>query len=387
MLMVLVFLIGGLSISPTVVNAVGEPTVSWSTADNQTYAGVVTLSATAAATSSWISKWCLQKDGVAVTTDISKAYSGRLSSATFIVSTGCWTQSTSSSEITSGYFMFDTTSWADGAHTYQITVTDSNNRTTTGSLLTINTVNPLPKLTVVGLVSGSTVVGTVSVETSVVFDVSQRDSIERKSTRICLDNQSQCVDDDSFSIAPGRIKNGQHTLSISTTDSIGRVVTAPPITFTTQNSGAAISSMRKQVVKPTWKAKTVKVDLSIGTSNATEYEVRYGLSAKSLNKRAGGALEGSESDSDSLSISGLKPNTKYFFRLIAIGINGSSGAKVITTTTAKIPPKPKKIGTTCIWTRQYDSRGFAYYKYYDRYRWSDGTYTLSPTYSSYNFPC
>jgi hypothetical protein len=272
-------------------------------------------------------------------------------------------------------------------HTFQIVVTDSNNRTTTGSSLKINTVNPLPKLTVVGLVSGSTVVGTVSVGTSVVFDESQRDSIERKSTRICLDNQSQCVDDDSFSITPGRIKNGQHTLSISTTDSIGRVVTAPPITFTTQNSGAAINGMRKQVVKPTWKAKTVKVYLSFGTSNATEYEVRYGLSVKSLNKRAGGTLEGSESDSDELSISGLKPNTKYFFRLVAIGINGSSGAKVITTTTAKIPPKPKKIGTTCIWLRQYDSRGFSYYKYYDRYRWSDGTYTLGATYSSYNFPC
>jgi hypothetical protein len=505
MVVVLVLLIGGLSISPTVVKAVGEPTVSWSTVDNQTYAGVVTLSATAAATSSWISKWCLQKDGVAVTTDISYggyvdyatfiastgcwtqsnsgyaiisgslrfdttswadgahtyqitvtdsnnrtttgsvltinvantgpsvtwstvdnqtyagvvtlsavaaaatsgtswiskwclkkdgvavttdiSYGGYVDYATFIASTGCWTQSNSGYAIISGSLRFDTTSWADGAHTYQITVTDSNNRTVTGSVLTINTFNPLPKLTVVGLTTGTTVVGTVSVETSVVFDVSQRNSIERKSTRICLDNQSQCVDDDSLNLATGRIKNGKYTLYVSTTDSIGRTVSAPPITFTTQNPGATISSVRRQAVKPTWKAKTTKVYISIDTSNATTYEVRYGLSAKSLNKRAGGTLEGSESDSESVSISGLKPKTKYFFQVTATGVNGSSSANVVSITTAKIPPKPRKIGTTCNWTRLYDSQGYSYYKYYDKYRWSDGTSTLGPTKSSYNFPC
>ena len=366
------------------------PSTTWSTVDNQTYAGVVTLSAAAAAASSgtsWISKWCLKKDGAAVTTNIKYSNWTYLASATFIASTGCWTQSNSSYAITSGTFEFDTTSWADGAHTYQIVVTDSNNRTVTGSVLTINTANPLPKLTVVGVTAGTTVVGTVSVETSVVFDQSQRNSIETKSTRICLDNQSQCVDDDSISIAPGRIKNGQHTLYVSTTDSIGRTVSAPPITFTTQNPSASISSVRKQAVKPTWNSKTTKVYISIDTSNATTYEVRYGLSAKSLNKRSSDSLDGSESDSGYMSISGLKPKTKYFFQVVATGINGSSSANVVSITTAKIPPKPRKTGTTCIWTRQYDSRGFSYYKYYDRYRWSDGTYTFSATNSSYNFPC
>jgi hypothetical protein len=390
MLVVLVLLIGGLSISESPVKAVGEPTVSWSTVDNQTYAGVVTLSATASAASSgtgWISKWCLQKDGAAVTTNIRSSSWTYLSSATFLASTGCWTQSNSGYAITSGTFEFDTTSWADGVHTYRLIVTDSNNRTVTGSVLTINTANPLPKLTVVGITAGSTVTGMVRVQTDVVIHESQSDSIERKSTRICLDNQSQCVDDESLSIAPGRIKNGQHTLYVSTTDSIGRTVSAPPITFTSQNPGATISSVRKQAVKPTWKSKATKVYISIGTSNATTYEVRYGLSAKSLNKRSSGSLDGSESDSGYVSISGLKPRTKYFFQVVATGANGTSSANVVSITTAKIPPKPRKIGTTCIWTRQYDSRGFSYYKYYDRYRWSDGTYTFSPTNSSYNFPC
>ena len=367
------------------------PSTTWSTVDNQTYAGVVALSATAAAATSgtgWISKWCLKKDGVAVTANISSSSSWTyLTPATFIASTGCWTQSNSGYAITSGTFQFDTTSWADGAHTYQIVVTDSNNRTVTGSVLTINTANPLPKLTVVGITAGTTVVGTVSVETSVVFDQSQRNSIETKSTRICLDNQSQCVDDDSLNLATGRIKNGQHTLYVSTTDSIGRTVSAPPITFTTQNPGASIASVRKQIVKPNWKAKTTKVYISIDTSNATTYEVRYGLSAKSLNKRLNGSLDGSESASDSVSISGLKPKTKYFFQVVATGVNGSSSANVLSVTTAKIPPKPTKIGTTCNWTRQYDSQGYSYYKYYDRYRWSDGTSTLGPTKSSYIFPC
>jgi len=385
MLIVLVLLIGCLSISETAVKAVGEPSVSWSTVDNQTYAGVVTLSATAAATTSWVSKWCLKKDGAAVTTDISYSSEGWLPLATFIASTGCWTQSTSSRSIISGSFRFDTTSWADGAHTYQITVTDSNNRTVTGSSLKINTVNPLPKLIVLGPANGATVVGRVNIETSVKIDESQS-SITSKSTRICVD-QSQCVDDDSFSILPGRIKNGQHTLSVSTTDSIGRTVTAPNVTFTTQNPGATIFSVHKETVKPTWNAKTTKVYISFDTSNATTYEVRYGLSAKSLNKRSSGSLDGSESDSDYASISGLKPKTKYFFQVVATGANGSTTANVVSITTAKIPPKPRKIGTTCIWTRQYDNRGFSYYKYYDRYRWSDGTYTFSPTNSSYNFPC
>jgi len=58
--------------------------------------------------------------------------------------TGCWTHG--SVDLTSAQFEFDSTAWANGSHTYQVTVTDSSDRTATASLSSL-TDNPAPATT------------------------------------------------------------------------------------------------------------------------------------------------------------------------------------------------------------------------------------------------
>ena len=55
--------------SPAVL-AVGEPTVTWTTATGTTFAGTASIEATASPTSGYIKKWCITKDGAALTTNL-----------------------------------------------------------------------------------------------------------------------------------------------------------------------------------------------------------------------------------------------------------------------------------------------------------------------------
>jgi hypothetical protein len=49
--------------------------------------------------------------------------------------------------LTTGSLRFDTTAWTNGSHTFQITVTDTSDRTATSTVLTISTQNVLSKST------------------------------------------------------------------------------------------------------------------------------------------------------------------------------------------------------------------------------------------------
>ena len=57
--------------------------------------------------------------------------------------TGCWTDQYGYS-LTSATFLWDSTAWANGSHTYQVTVTDTSNRTATSDTTTLSTYNYAP---------------------------------------------------------------------------------------------------------------------------------------------------------------------------------------------------------------------------------------------------
>ena len=135
---------------PSSVQAVGEPTVSWVSDDNQVVAGVATFEALATPTSpATIKKWCLLFDGAPVTSNVS-TYSAPyydLPALIFSGGTGCWSNP-------SGYLRdvretavrWDTTAWAPGPHTLQWTVTDTSDRSVTSSVLTFTTNNAGPSV-------------------------------------------------------------------------------------------------------------------------------------------------------------------------------------------------------------------------------------------------
>jgi hypothetical protein len=129
------------------INNVNEaPSIGWvSPADNSTVSGVVTLKALAAPASTGtakVTKWCLTRDGVPITTDVAVydfAYSD-LDFATFNGITGCWSRT---SGILTGAMQFDTTALPNGSHTFQLTVTDTSNRSTSATR-TLQVDNPVP---------------------------------------------------------------------------------------------------------------------------------------------------------------------------------------------------------------------------------------------------
>jgi hypothetical protein len=68
-------------------------------------------------------------------------------------------------------------------------------------------------------------------------------------------------------------------------------------------------------------------------------KAKYGLSATSLNRT--GWL-----DSYGGAIAGLKPNTKYYFSVQAIGVNGNSKISKFSIVSPRIPPKPRSSGSS-----------------------------------------
>jgi uncharacterized protein YdbL (DUF1318 family) len=134
------------------------PTVSWlSPSQLEVRSGVLTFEATAtpdpAGTAS-IKKWCLTKNGAPVATDYALDVAGATKPnylnahltgdqpAIFDAITGCYN---SAASITSGTFAADTTAWPDGLTDFQITVTDSSNRSTASEVRTIGSANKPPK--------------------------------------------------------------------------------------------------------------------------------------------------------------------------------------------------------------------------------------------------
>ena len=312
------------------------PTVSWSTKTGTSFSGSANLEATAAAASTgsaYIKKWCITKDGAALTTDVGRSSSLTSSYATFSAATGCWTASSSSSALTSGTLTFDTTAWADGSYAYQITVTDSSDRTATSSVLTIKTVNPRPTIALVGVTAGASLSGNVSLSLNVTMP-SGVTGLTVKSYCYKVDGAACDGSSSGLSLDTSVLRNGSHSIAVSIVDSAGRTVSLPEINFTTSNLGAALMKVGRKFVAPSWSSKSVKINISVTSARSTQVKAKYGLSAKSLNRT--GWL-----NPDGGSITGLKPNTKYYFSVEAIGVNGNSKTSRFSIVSPKIPSKPR----------------------------------------------
>ena len=372
----------------TINNANTGPSVAWTTSSGLTFAGTATLNATAAPSatgSAYIKQWCITKNGVALTTNLAVSngtYSDLGYNGRFSASTGCWSSyyEGSNYSLLSGRLSFDTTAWVDGSHTYQITVTDSSGRTATSTVLTMKTVNPPPTLALVGLTQGAKVSGTLSLS----LNVSLPSGVSGLSvSSYCFKlNGSACSGSSrGVSFDTTSLVNGTHTVEVSIVDWAGRTITLPPISFTTANAGASVSSINRSFVQPYWTNKTVTASLSIRSARATDITVRYGTSAKSLTKSR-------RFDTSGGNISGLKPNTKYYFSVQASGPNGSSSVSLFSVKSPKIPAKPRIISSQCIANGFVGSKsGDIHYRYNYLYLWSNGDKTYSTTKVTDRYPC
>jgi hypothetical protein len=371
----------------TINNVNTGPSVSWTTSSGTTFSGTAKIEATAAPASTgsaYVKKWCITKNGAALTTNLA-VYSnsaGLSSNGEFNSSTGCWTSlyPNSGYSLLTGKLSFDTTAWVDGSHTYQITVTDSSDRTATSTVLTIKTNNPRPTIALVGITQGATVSGVLVLSLNVTMP-SGVSGLSIKS--YCYKfNGSSCEGSSSgLSVDTSDLRNGNHTVLVSVVDSAERTITLPEISFTTNNPGAAISGVSRSFEKPSWSQKSVTASLSISTERASGVLVKYGTASKKLSRSKW-------LDSDGGYIRGLKPNTKYFFSVQATGLNGRSSTSVFSMRSPKIPPRPRITSSRCV-ANQYMNlyTGFKYYRYFYRYTWSNGNTTYSTTKVDDSYPC
>jgi hypothetical protein len=256
----------------TSVQAVGEPTVSWTETDNQVVSGVASFDATATPTSpAKIVKWCLLFDGVPVTSNVAvpdQAYLD-LTDGSFSSSTGCWVLG--SWGVNQAKVKWDTTSWASGPHTLQWTVTDSSNRTATSDVLTFTTSNAGPSVSWVSS-NNRVVTGVATFDASAAPAASGTATIVKwcllldgvpVTSNVAVPDQTYLdLTDGSFSSSTGcwalgslgsyihqaKVKwdttswaSGPHTLQWTVTDSSNRTATSDVLTFTTNNPGPSVS--------------------------------------------------------------------------------------------------------------------------------------------------
>ena len=317
------------------------PSVGWTTTNNTTVSGVFTIAASARSASTgtaWIKKWCLTVDGSPVTSRVATpddSYSDVYSRGTFNAATGCWS---GSYNLASGKFYWDSTAWADGSHTYVVTVTDSSGRTATSTTLTVTTENPQPTTRVIGLTAGTTVSGTVKVT----FEVDHPGANSITSWCLSISN-SACVPSGqekrvgetsthTVSFDTSLWHNGFYSATVTATDSIGRSIKSGPIAFYSRNLGAWVSSLTVKNGTPKWSDRSVIATVSTTNKNATSIIVYWGTSQTNLK-----SVSFSTTQKTVATLSCLKPKSVYYVKVKTNGPNGSSETAFTKFTSASIP--------------------------------------------------
>jgi hypothetical protein len=219
--------------------------------------------------------------------------------------------------LTNGKLDFDTTTWTDGIFKYQVTVTDSSGRTASSAELTINTFNPRPVVTVGGVTSGGIVAGKIDFSVEAQIPKVAR-GLTIKSYCYFFNGKAECSEFRNFNIDTTRLKNGNYLLTVAVIDSADRTTSLSNIPITSKNPKASIKSV-KPVIFRNWtvRDKKTKIYLNTSVNGAEKLKIKYGTSARSLNRTKWIDTKGGI-------ISGLRSRTKYYFSAQAFGLNGNS---------------------------------------------------------------
>ena len=316
------------------VSAAEEAVVlEWSTPNNTTVSGTYLIEAsarTAATGSATIKKWCLTIDGVAASTDSGvndATYSKAGNYGSFDNTTGCW--SSSSYDLTTAQFQWDSTAWANGSHTYVVTVTDTSNRTATSTTLTVNIVSvpaalsPSASTPAVrwSTVDGENVTGTFSLSATaagstspastikkwcltvdgspVTSDVSSGGSVGGYSTfnadTGCWSNgYGTNLTSATFAWDSTSWANGSHTYVVTVTDTSNRTATSTTLTVNTYNYGphAAWSTVDSQTVTGTYSISAVARPQAFGTATIKKWCLTVDGSPVTSDVSSGGSVGG-----------------------------------------------------------------------------------------------
>jgi len=328
--------------SPTLTVAVANtaPSVEWSTTDNRTVSGVFTVAASARAASTGtatIKKWCLTVDGSPL-----KRGTASVDYQTFDARTGCWSRDSSDYTSSWAVFSFRTAAWTNASRVLKIVVTDTSNRTATDSL-TFTTNNPQPTTKVIDPTAGEIVDGSATFGLRVYHPGANSITswcIRIKTTSCSSNVRVSTSGETATRTSTGTVsfdtslwRNGSYSARFTATDSEGRLFDSGSISFKSKNLGASATVPRITNGDPEWSDKTVDVEITTSSKNATKLFLYLGTSKTQLWKYAISPTDPSE-------LFSLKPKTVYYVKVEAVGPNGTSETALVTFTSPSIPPPP-----------------------------------------------
>ena len=123
----------------------------------------------------------------------------------------------------------------------------------------------------------------------------------------------------------GLAPNTQYFYRIEATNSFGTTVDQFIYSFTTTTSEPSITNISVPV---TSNSATINYTINAGTSNATSL-VRYGLSSTTMtNEITGFSVLANTSNSSNVEISGLLPDTQYFYQIDATNSLGTTSSSI-----------------------------------------------------------
>jgi thermitase len=157
-------------------------------------------------------------------------------------------------------FSWDTTRYANGSYTLQALAVDASGNAGTSSVVTVAVQNPLPdttppSATITAPTSGSTVVGTVSVNVSATDNVGVT-RVEWYLSGTLMANSSAATV--SFPWNTTNYANGSYTLQARAYDAAGNIGASPSLSVTVQNS---VPIQPKPIVRITSPANGAQITL------------------------------------------------------------------------------------------------------------------------------
>ncbi len=318
---------------------------------------------------------CIKIDGKSIRNNILE--SGDVLEDGFSPSTGCW--ETVSSRDVRLIFNLDTIFLANGTHTIQISARDSRNRVGQVSSYQFTTYNAPPQIQLRGVSPGKTVSGGFVVRASVSFvegqtDLRMRSMCLKIATRVCLRGEKEDGSSYKWVLQSLAWPNGNKKVSISVTDSSGRISKKSPFEINIFNPSAALVSLSGTAEIPDILQTATRVQLRISTRNSYGVRIYYGPNIFSLKKKTYTYFSRTGSDTFNYTVDKLAFNTNYIFKVVSLSGNGEGGSRTITVRTGVAPVIVK---TNCVESSHNSDHGYTYYTHEFENLWSNGRITWS----------
>ncbi|MFM8645432.1 MAG: fibronectin type III domain-containing protein, partial [Actinomycetota bacterium] len=284
---------------------------------------------------------CLKRNGSAVDSTIKLDSQGPDAS-------GCWQRTLPSGTQTLN-FTATTLAWVDGSYNFEVTI-PADYPEVGSATATITSTNPPLGVTASGISENEQVSG--SRQVTIGAQIASVHTSQIKPSKYCVDFNSQAcaftsttdAASSTYTLVSHAYPDGPHRLVFKATDSAGRE-SSRAVTFQIANGKPAVSGGTATTQAPTSPNGKASATVSFNAPKSTAATVEL-TEGKGRPQRADVDLLSSLDGSATASFEGLKPSTKYSFKITSRNANGESRAVTGTFTTPAAPKPAPRAGSS-----------------------------------------